>query len=163
MRGLYAGFLSLVTVVGVCAQELQELQKRVSEFTLANGMHFIVMERHDLPGNRLSHPGECGSVNDPAAQSGMAHIFEHLAYKGTETVGTRNWAEEAARCHGEAYERMETESRKGIKADESRFDAARNQVRQAADSAQRMSNAEEYRRMLEKRRSVYQCAVGGGD
>ena len=35
-----------------------------------------------------------GSVDDPAGQTGLAHMFEHMAFKGTPWIGTKNWPEE---------------------------------------------------------------------
>ncbi len=64
-------------------------------------------------------------------------MFEHMAFKGTETIGTRNWPEEkkALDAVEEAYDRMEAEANKGVKADQMRVDMLRNQVRLAADNA----------------------------
>src|SRR5262249_17392482 len=36
-----------------------------------------------------------GSVDDPGGRSGLAHLFEHLAFKGTSTIGTRDAQKEA--------------------------------------------------------------------
>ncbi len=41
--------LALLLAIALRAQDLKEFEKRVTEFTLANGMHFIVLERHDAP------------------------------------------------------------------------------------------------------------------
>ena len=76
------------------AQEFQELQKKVGEFTLPNGLHFIVLERHESPVASFHTLVNVGSVQDPAGGTGLAHMFEHLAFKGTETIGTRGWPEE---------------------------------------------------------------------
>src|ERR1035437_10113392 len=106
------------------AQELQELQKKVSEFTLPNGLHFIVLERHESPVVSFHTRVNVGSVQDPAGETGLAHMFEHLAFKGTESIGTRNWPEEkkALDAAEEAYDRMDAEADKGIKADQMRVD-----------------------------------------
>ena len=37
-----------------------------------------------------------GSVDDPSGQTGIAHMFEHMAFKGTETIGTKNYPAEKA-------------------------------------------------------------------
>src|SRR5260370_22979825 len=82
----------------------------------------------------------------------MAHMCEHMAFKGTEAIGTRNWPEEkrALDAVEEAYERIEAEANKGIKADSMRVDMLRNQLRIAADNAQRLSASGEYRRVFEE-------------
>ncbi|MDP9052797.1 MAG: insulinase family protein, partial [Acidobacteriota bacterium] len=78
------------------AQNLQEFAKHVTEFTLPNGMHFIVLERHEAPVVSFHTYVNAGSVDDPKGRTGLAHMFEHMAFKGTETIGTTNWAAEKA-------------------------------------------------------------------
>jgi len=89
-------FLSLLALAACVAgaQSLKDFEKRVTEFTLPNGIHFIVLERHDAPVVSFHSFVNAGSVDDPAHETGLAHMFEHMAFKGTETIGTRNYAEE---------------------------------------------------------------------
>ena len=81
------------------AQNLADFEKRVTEFTLSNGMHFIVLERHEAPVVSFHTYVNAGSVDDPKGRTGLAHMFEHMAFKGTETIGTTNWAAEKG-SHG---------------------------------------------------------------
>ena len=152
MRGLHLCSLLFSAGLLVSAQGLQEIQKKASDFTLPNGLHFIVLERHESPVVSFHTWVNVGSVDDPAAETGMAHMFEHMAFKGTETIGTRNWPEEKKVLDAveEAYERIEAEANKGIKADSMRVDMLRNQLRIAADNAQRLSASGEYRRVFEE-------------
>src|ERR1700726_3667986 len=76
------------------AQSLQDFEKRITEFTLANGLHFIIFERHAAPVVSFHSYVNAGSVDDPSGETGIAHMFEHMAFKGTETIGTKNWPEE---------------------------------------------------------------------
>lgn len=163
MRVVPLCFLFLFAGLPVCAQELKELQKKVSEFTLSNGMHFVVLERHESPVVSFHTLVNAGSSNDPAAESGLAHMFEHMAYKGTESIGTRNWVEEkkAIDSIDEAYDRMEAEARKGVKADEIRVEMLRNQARQATETAVRWSLPGEYRRILDENGGVSVRAAAG--
>jgi len=73
------------------AQDLKEFEKRVTEFTLANGMHFIVLERHQAPVVSFHSYINAGAVDDPEGKTGLAHMFEHMAFKGTDTIGSKNW------------------------------------------------------------------------
>ena len=100
----------------VSAQDLQELQKKTSEFTLPNGLHFIVLQRQDSPVVAFHTLVNVGSMQDPGGETGLAHMFEHLAFKGTESIGTRDWPEEkkALDAVEEAYDRMEAEANKGV-------------------------------------------------
>src|ERR1700738_3936362 len=76
------------------AQSLKEFEKKVTEFTLGNGMHFIILERHDAPVVSFNSYVNAGSVDDPKGETGIAHMFEHMAFKGTETIGTKNYPAE---------------------------------------------------------------------
>ena len=152
MRGLYVCSLLLSASFLLPAQNMQELQKKVSEFTLPNGLRFVVLERHDSPVVSFHTWVNVGSIQDPAGETGLVHMFEHMAFKGTETIGTRNWPDEkkALDAVEEAYDRMEAEANKGVKADQMRVDMLRSQVRLAADNAMRLSSSGEYRRILEE-------------
>ena len=154
---------SLVLFAGlvVSAQDFQVLQKNTSEFTLPNGLHFIVLQRQELPVVAFHTLVNVGSMHDPGGQTGLAHMFEHLAFKGTENIGTRGWPEEkkALDAVEEAYDRMEAEANKGVKADQMRVDMLRNQYRLAADNAQRLAASADYRRILEENGAVNLTAL----
>jgi predicted Zn-dependent peptidase len=134
------------------AESMQELQKKVTEFTLPNGLRFIVLERHESPVVSFRTWVNVGSIQDPAGETGMVHMFEHMAFKGTENIGSSNWPDEkkALDAVEEAYDRMEMEANKGVKADQMRVDLLRSQVRLAADNAMRLSAPAEYRRIIEE-------------
>ncbi|WP_221930339.1 M16 family metallopeptidase [Gracilimonas mengyeensis] len=76
------------------AQYLEEFEDKVTEFTLDNGLHFIVIERHDAPVASFYTHVDVGGANEPVGNTGIAHIFEHMAFKGTHYIGTTNWEEE---------------------------------------------------------------------
>src|ERR1035441_6930865 len=118
VRGAHLCSLFLFAVLLVPAQEFLELQKKASEFTLSNGLHFIVLERHESPVVSFHTWVNAGSVHDPGGETGLAHMFEHLAFKGTEAIGTHNWPEEkkALDAIEEAYDRLQAEVNKGLKA-----------------------------------------------
>src|SRR6266849_10870275 len=96
------------------AQNLKEFEKRVTEFTLANGLHFIVLERHEAPVVAFNTYVKAGSLDDPAGQTGLAHMFEHMAFKGTPWLGSRNWPEEKKTLDEveDLYAKLEEERRK---------------------------------------------------
>src|SRR5262252_57115 len=98
----------------LAAQSLKDFEKKVTEFTLPNGLHFIVVERHNAPVVSFHTYVNVGSVDDPGGQTGLAHMFEHMAFKGTPTIGTNNWPEEkkALDAVEVAYDRLEAEQNK---------------------------------------------------
>ncbi|ACB52543.1 protease [Crocosphaera subtropica ATCC 51142] len=68
--------------------------ERVTEFTLDNGMKFIIMENHDAPVVSFVTYADVGGVNEPDGKTGVAHFLEHLAFKGTTQIGTSNYEKE---------------------------------------------------------------------
>jgi len=129
--------LLLAPLVGI-SQDLKEFDKRVTEFTLGNGLHFIVLERHQAPVVSFHTYVNAGSVDDPEGKTGLAHMFEHMAFKGTESIGSKNWAEEskALAAIEKVYDRLEQERRKGPHADPKKIAALGAEVKEAIEKAE---------------------------
>lgn len=68
--------------------------ERVTEFTLNNGMKFIVLENHEAPTVSFVTYANVGGVDEPDGKTGVAHFLEHLAFKGTKQIGTNNYRAE---------------------------------------------------------------------
>src|SRR5580692_2905591 len=109
----------------IFAQSLQEFEKKVTEFTLPNGMRFLIIERHEAPVVSFHTFANVGSVDDPSGETGIAHMFEHMAFKGTQTIGTKNWPEEkkALDAIEVVYDRLDNERNKGFRADPKKVEA----------------------------------------
>jgi zinc protease len=67
----------------------------VQQFVLANGLTVLLSENHERPEVFGAVVVRTGAKNDPADNTGMAHYLEHMLFKGTQTLGTSNWAAEA--------------------------------------------------------------------
>lgn len=76
------------------AQSLDEFEEKVTEFTLDNGLKFIVIERPIAPVASFVTYVDVGGADEPVGHTGIAHIFEHMAFKGTHYIGTNNWEKE---------------------------------------------------------------------
>ncbi|MEX1137542.1 MAG: pitrilysin family protein [Balneolales bacterium] len=76
------------------AQDLEEFEKNVTEFTLDNGLSFVILKRDVAPVISFVTYIDVGSANEPVGQTGIAHIFEHMAFKGSAEIGTTNYEEE---------------------------------------------------------------------
>ena len=61
---------------------------------LANGLTVIICERPEAPVFSFYTFVNAGSVQDPYAKTGLAHMFEHMAFKGTDTIGTTDYSGE---------------------------------------------------------------------
>jgi len=76
------------------AQDLESFEEKVTEFTLDNGLHFIIIERPVAPVASFVTFVDVGGANEPVGNTGIAHIFEHMAFKGTHYIGTTDWENE---------------------------------------------------------------------
>ncbi|MEM8832901.1 MAG: insulinase family protein, partial [Cyanobacteria bacterium P01_G01_bin.19] len=74
---------------------LNRVKEEVTEFTLDNGLKFIVLENHDAPIISFVTYANVGGVDEPDGKTGVAHFLEHLAFKGTKQIGTTNYSAEA--------------------------------------------------------------------
>lgn len=70
------------------------LADRVVEQKLANGLTVLMVERHQTPVVSLNMTFRVGGVNEQIGQTGLAHLYEHMAFKGTRTVGTKSYEKE---------------------------------------------------------------------
>jgi predicted Zn-dependent peptidase len=66
----------------------------VQSFTLDNGMKFLVVERHEMPTVSCMILYDVGAADEPAGKTGMAHLLEHLMFKGSRELGTTDWEKE---------------------------------------------------------------------
>jgi predicted Zn-dependent peptidase len=96
-------FLILAGIQVSEAQNLESFEERVTEFTLDNGLHFIIIERDIAPVASFVTFVDVGSANEPVNNTGIAHIFEHMVFKGSKEIGTTDWEEESQ--HIEAMDR----------------------------------------------------------
>ena len=147
------------------AQNLQEFAKRVTEFNLPNGMHFIVLERHQAPVVSFHTYINAGSVDDPKGLTGLAHMFEHMAFKGTETIGSKNWpAEKLALARIETiYDQLDAERAKLRLADPAKLKALDDQLHEAIEKADDYVEPNLYPRIIEENGGVGMNASTGED
>ena len=135
-----------VALNSVQAQDLTEFEKRMTKFTLSNGLKFLVLERHESPVISFHIYADVGAVDEVKGITGLAHLFEHMAFKGTKTIGTKNYKAEAGAMAvmDNLFDQIKVELRKGDKADESKLEELRNQFKQAQEEAQKYIVHDEY-------------------
>ena len=78
----------------VFAQDLSSFSKHVTPHTLKNGWTFIIVERPKAPVFAFMTRVNVGSAQERTGVTGLAHMFEHMAFKGTPRLGTTNYEEE---------------------------------------------------------------------
>ena len=127
---LFALSLAVSTAI---AQDLASFEKRTTVKVLSNGLTLIVCERPEAPVFSFYTLVDAGSADDPQGDSGLAHMFEHMAFKGTNEVGTTNYpAEKIALAKVEdAYAAYNGEQRKLVGKDPAKLA----QLKKAFDDA----------------------------
>ena len=94
----YVVLFSILTIIGLAtsasAQDLASFEKRVTVKTLPNGLTVIICERPEAPVFSFFTLVDAGSAQDPQGETGLAHMFEHMAFKGTDKIGTKNYPAE---------------------------------------------------------------------
>ena len=70
------------------------LEQKVQQFQLDNGLTLLVVERHDSPTFTAYMTIGVGSADEMAANRGVAHLLEHMRFKGTKQIGTRDYVAE---------------------------------------------------------------------
>ena len=86
--------LILVLLTVGLARPLAAQQVPVIEKTLANGMRLLLVQRNDEPTVAGGWVAHVGSSNERPGITGIAHLFEHMMFKGTPTIGTKNYAKD---------------------------------------------------------------------
>jgi predicted Zn-dependent peptidase len=79
-------FVLLVLAVSLRAQDVPVVEK-----ILTNGMRVLLVERHDAPTVAGGWVAHVGSSNEKPGSTGIAHLFEHMMFKGTTTIGTTDY------------------------------------------------------------------------
>jgi predicted Zn-dependent peptidase len=106
------------------SQYLAGFEKKTTVKVLPNGLTLIVCERSEAPVFSYYTLVDAGSADDPQGASGLAHMFEHMAFKGTEEIGTTNYpAEKVALAKVEiAYAAYDAEYRKRVGQDPAKLE-----------------------------------------
>jgi predicted Zn-dependent peptidase len=114
----FAGWMALVCGLAMAAQaqDLASFEKRITTKVLPNGLTLIVCERPEAPVFSFFTIVDVGDANDPGGQSGLAHMFEHLAFKGTKEIGTTDYPAEKGALEKveETYAAYDAEFRKRV-------------------------------------------------
>src|SRR5256885_8919929 len=123
MKRLPAIFFVLLTSLAAVGQDLAAFEKRITVKKLANGLTVLVCERHEAPVFSFFTHVDAGSAQDPKGKGGLAHMFEHMAFKGTDKIGTTNYLAEkiALRKVEQAFTAYEAERLKRVGQDKNKL------------------------------------------
>jgi predicted Zn-dependent peptidase len=66
----------------------------VRVYKLDNGLTVYLSDYKNAPRIQTYVAVRAGSKNDPATATGLAHYLEHMVFKGTSKLGTKDWSKE---------------------------------------------------------------------
>ena len=143
--------LTLATAAAF-AQDLASFEKRTSMRKLANGLTIIITERHDAPVFSYATVVNAGSAQDVPGRTGLAHMFEHMAFKGSDRVGTKDWPaeREALKRVEEAYAAYDRASRAETGRDEAKVKELEKTWRDAMAEADKYIVDDEYSTIVDR-------------
>ena len=111
-------FTLALVLFGGLAVRLAAQELPVIETNLPNGMRVLLVPRHDEPAVAAGWVAHVGSSNEKPGSTGIAHLFEHMMFKGTTTIGTKDYAKD------EQIMAEQEKVRDGMRAEEVKLRAA---------------------------------------
>jgi predicted Zn-dependent peptidase len=142
--------------IGARAQDLAGFEKRTTVKVLPNGLTLIVCERPEAPVFSFYTLVDAGSADDPQGASGLAHMFEHIAFKGTDQIGTTNYpAEKVALAKVEiAYAAYDAEYRKRVGQDPAKLAQLKKVFEDAQAAAEKFVIPNQFSELAEENGAV---------
>ena len=134
------------------AQNLASFEKRITVKKLPNGLTLIICERPEAPVFSFFTMVDAGSVQDPMGATGLAHMFEHMAFKGTDKIGTTDYAAEkpALEKVEVAYAAYIAERDKTVGRDEAKLKQLEKAWKDAIDAADKYVVANAFGKLVEQ-------------
>ena len=159
MKRCFAKPLALVLLaltLPLAAQDLASFEKRVTMKTLPNGLTVIILRRPEAPVFSFFTMVDTGSAQDPLSKTGLAHMMEHMAFKGTPNIGTTNYAEEkvALAKVEETYAAYEAERIKRIDRDPQKLAQLQKQWQDAIAAADKFVIKNQFGEIVESHGGV---------
>lgn len=145
--------------------DFSTIENKISDFTLDNGLKFMVLEDHSAPVIAFDLLVDVGGADDPKGYDGLAHVFEHLAFKGTDQVGTKDYkAEKKALEKLDAiYAEYRAEEKKGVFADSAKLAELAAKFTEAQKACDDLVEVNEYAVIVEREGGIGLNAGTGYD
>jgi len=137
----------------VRAQDLASFEKRITLKVLDNGLTVLVCERPEAPVFSFFTHVDVGSDREYPGITGLAHMFEHMAFKGTDKIGTLNYGDEKTALEKveQAYLAYDQERRKETGRDERNVAELEKAWKDAMAAAQRFVVVNQFGEIIEQK------------
>jgi len=142
-RKVFLFFCLLVSFGGFApASANPDLLDQVRAVTLSNGMRFLLLRRTGAPVFTAYLQVKVGGIDEVEGQTGIAHLLEHMAFKGTKEIGTTDSAAEQ-----KLLEQIETVHAQWLNAQGPAKAELDRQMKSLVASAERLVVKEEFSRI----------------
>jgi predicted Zn-dependent peptidase len=150
-RALKSFAVALALTALTAAQDVASFEKRTTVKKLDNGLTIVICERPEAPVFSFFTHVDAGSVQDPMGQTGLAHMFEHMAFKGTDKIGTTDYAAEKVALEKveQAYAAYITERDKPVGRNEQKVKELEKAWKDAITAADKYVKANEFPQIVE--------------
>ena len=134
----------------------ETLDKRVIEHTLKNGMKLLLLERHQSPTIATTIMFKVGSVDERTGMTGIAHLLEHMLFKGTKMLGTKDYKKEKPLLDkmDKIAIQLDAEERKGEMADTKKIEKLRAGLKKLQDEHKNLVIKDEFASIYSKHGGV---------
>jgi predicted Zn-dependent peptidase len=151
-----AGMTLLLGAVWTPAQTYLDLENQIEEFTLDNGLRFLVLCDHSVPVFSFTTVVSVGSHEEVRGITGLAHLLEHMAFKGTSAIGTKDIKKErkAMQAEDHAFAALLAERSKGNLADLDKVSDYEAALEAAKAAAQEFVVSNQYGEIVERHGGV---------
>jgi predicted Zn-dependent peptidase len=155
----------LCALQAVRAQDLASFEKRVHVRTLPNGLTVLLLERPEAPVFSFFTVVDAGDAQDPNGKTGLAHMMEHMAFKGTTNIGTTNYPAEkiALEKVEQSYAAYDSENNRVVNRDEKKVAELKTAWEKAREEADRYVIKNEFGEIIERNGGVGLNASTGLD
>ena len=148
---LAIGLLPLLFVPAAESQDLASFEERTTVETLDNGLTVIVVERHEAPVFSFFTHVNVGADREVPGITGLAHMFEHMAFKGTHTIGTSDYeAEKKALAKVEEAYRAYDRARRAKNPDTDEVERLEKEWRAAIEEADQYVVSNEFGEIIDR-------------
>jgi predicted Zn-dependent peptidase len=162
-RKIVVLLLSLILLASLASAA--NLEDRVVEHRLANGLTLLLMERHQAPIVAVNLTYKVGGVYEHNGITGVAHLYEHMAFKGTRTIGATDAEKEKPVLEelDRLAEAIMAEKAKGPAADQTRLAALQKRFTEVEAQAQQFVVPAELATLYQRNGGVGLNATTGKD
>ena len=164
MRAVRIVLLLMLVTTSMAAQDLASFEKRTHMRVLDNGLTVIILERHDAPVFSYATVVNAGSAQEMPGITGLAHMFEHMAFKGSDRIGTKDWnAERAALAKVEEAYAAYDRARHATKPDAAKIESLRKAWQDAVAEADKYVENDAFSQIVDRAGGVGMNAFTASD